>query len=203
MTCALVTQLLNALEYHQSQTRPIHNTELAVEAAREYLATEPIGERAELIERLRDRRAFGMNMHGFDIRLLHEAADMLEADAQPKQVTCQIYGHVVGACVECNTHIEAQQATPDIKALQSNGKGPAPCARFCEANAFEIEIRRLKAEINAQQVKRVPMAGEEIEKIADGCRAVAGSVWPHAFARAIEAHHGITTADKPIDWSAA
>jgi hypothetical protein len=43
------------------------------------------------------------------------AADMLEADAQPKQVTCQIYGHVVGACVECNTHIEAQQvAVPDV-----------------------------------------------------------------------------------------
>ena len=28
------------------------------------------------------------------------------ADAKQTNVTCQIYGHVVGACVECNTHIE-------------------------------------------------------------------------------------------------
>jgi hypothetical protein len=48
-------------------------------------------------------------LRGFGIEILGKAADMLEADAQPKQVTCQIYGHVVGACVECNTHIEAQQ----------------------------------------------------------------------------------------------
>lgn len=56
-----------------------------------------------------------------DLRLNHEycpkesilkAADMLESDAQPRQVTCKIYGHVVGACVECNTHIEAQQVVP-------------------------------------------------------------------------------------------
>ena len=55
-------------------------------------------------------------------------------------------------------------------------------------------------EADAQHAKRVPMAGEEIEKIADGCRAGAGSVWPHAFARAIEAHHGITPTEKSTDW---
>jgi len=38
MTRKLIEQMLNALEYHQLQTRPIHNTELAIEAAREYLA---------------------------------------------------------------------------------------------------------------------------------------------------------------------
>ena len=114
MTRALVTQLLNALEYHQSHTRPIHNTELAIEAAREYLATDASGGRAELIEKLRRIAAEGMADYastGYpNSSAIRKAADMLEADAQQKQVTCQIYGHVVGACVECNTHIEAQQA---------------------------------------------------------------------------------------------
>jgi hypothetical protein len=27
---------------------------------------------------------------------------------------------------------------------QAEGKHPAPCGRHCEANAFEVEIRRLK-----------------------------------------------------------
>jgi len=79
MTCAFVTQLLNALEYHQSQTRPIHNTELAIEAAREYLAIEPIGERAELIARQRGVQENGINA---EMRELAKAtADMLESDA--------------------------------------------------------------------------------------------------------------------------
>ena len=86
--------------------KPFISTELKpTKAAREYLATEPSGERAELIERLRSLS--GMVSFG---ELYTKAADMLEADARPKQVNCQIYGHVVGACVECNTHIEAQQA---------------------------------------------------------------------------------------------
>lgn len=35
----------------------------------------------------------------------------------------------------------------DRIAQQQAGTHPAPCARSCEANAYEIEIRRLKAEI--------------------------------------------------------
>lgn len=31
------------------------------------------------------------------------------------------------------------------QALQAEGKHPAPCARDCEANAFQIEVRRLQA----------------------------------------------------------
>lgn len=34
-------------------------------------------------------------------------------------------------------------------ALQAQGKHPAPCARICEATAFEIEIRQLKADNDA------------------------------------------------------
>ena len=59
--------------------------------------------REALIERLRRFQGYypGQGIY-------KDAADMLEAESQPKQVTCQIYGHVVGACVECNTHIESQ-----------------------------------------------------------------------------------------------
>ncbi len=30
--------------------------------------------------------------------------------------------------------------------LQSQGRHPAPCARFCEANAFKVEARQLEKE---------------------------------------------------------
>ena len=45
-----------------------------------------------------------------------------------------------------------------IKTLQAKGKGPAPCARFCEATAFKIEIagwKRDQAENLANQCKLV------------------------------------------------
>ena len=36
------------------------------------------------------------------------------------------------------------------QALQAEGKHPAPCARHCEAKAFEIEIRSLKSALKQQ-----------------------------------------------------
>lgn len=33
----------------------------------------------------------------------------------------------------------------DRRALQREGKHPAPCARHCEATAFQVELRRLQA----------------------------------------------------------
>lgn len=32
------------------------------------------------------------------------------------------------------------------QSMQAEGKHPAPCTRDCEANAFQIEVRRLEAE---------------------------------------------------------
>lgn len=46
--------------------------------------------------------------------------------------------------------LEQQQAEPDRRALQAEGKHPAPCARHCEAKAFEIEIRSLKSQLKQQ-----------------------------------------------------
>ena len=120
MILAIITQLVEALEsglaYVENEANQLTTREYkaAITAAREYLATEPSGERSELIEKLRRIAAEGMADYastGYpNSSAIRKAADMLEADAQQKQVTCQIYGHVVGACVECNTHIEAQQA---------------------------------------------------------------------------------------------
>lgn len=41
----------------------------------------------------------------------------------------------------------------DRRELQSKGEHPAPCARFCEANAFKIEIRNLRKRLE-QEYKR-------------------------------------------------
>lgn len=38
------------------------------------------------------------------------------------------------------------EAPDERRAAQAEGKHPAPCARFCEANAFEIELRHLRRE---------------------------------------------------------
>ena len=74
-----------------------------------------------------------------DLRLNHEycpkevilfAASMLESDAQPKQVTCQIYGHVVGACVECSMETEAQQVAVPMTEAQIFECDPVPHVMF-------------------------------------------------------------------------
>lgn len=36
-------------------------------------------------------------------------------------------------------------------ALQAEGKHPAPCAKFCEAKAYEIELRAAKAQADAAE----------------------------------------------------
>ena len=47
---------------------------------------------------------------------------------------------------------------PDRRALQAEGKHPAPCARHCEAKAFEIEIRSLKSALKQAQQVQEPVA---------------------------------------------
>lgn len=42
---------------------------------------------------------------------------------------------------------EIERLNSDRKVLQSTGNHPAPCARFCEATAFNIELRRAKQQI--------------------------------------------------------
>ena len=52
---------------------------------------------------------------------------------------------------ELADHFAAQQqAEPDRRPLQAAGTHPAPCARHCEAKAFEIEIRSLNSRLKQQ-----------------------------------------------------
>ena len=53
-------------------------------------------------------------------------------------------------CVWTDHHPDCKLGQPDRQELQAKGKHPAPCARFCEANAFQIEIRNLKAKLENQ-----------------------------------------------------
>ena len=42
--------------------------------------------------------------------------------------------------------LNSAEPNPDRAELQAEGKHPAPCAKFCEATAFGIDIRTLKAD---------------------------------------------------------
>ena len=53
-------------------------------------------------------------------------------------------------CVWTDHHPNCKLGQPDRQELQGKGEHPAPCARFCEANAFQIEIRNLKAKLKNQ-----------------------------------------------------
>lgn len=46
----------------------------------------------------------------------------------------------------------------DRETLQAAGIHPAPCARHCEATAFEIEIRRLKADNDRLRVENAALS---------------------------------------------
>ena len=47
---------------------------------------------------------------------------------------------------------------PDRRVLQAAGTHPAPCARHCEAKAYEIEIRSLNSRLKQAQPKQEPVA---------------------------------------------
>lgn len=48
--------------------------------------------------------------------------------------------------------------------MQAAGTHPAPCARHCESTAYEIEIRRLRAELSASREREARMrdAAEQV-----------------------------------------
>lgn len=66
---------------------------------------------------------------------------------------------------------------------------PAPCARHCEANAFEIVIRGLEGEVAKLKAERKPLTNEEIDTLVIGKDGLPNSHLE--FARAIEAAHNI------------
>lgn len=57
--------------------------------------------------------------------------------------------------------VENEALTNGRHELQTHGKHPAPCARFCEAKAYEIEARELKRQI-AEQAALIRKQGREL-----------------------------------------
>ena len=59
----------------------------------------------------------------------------------------------------------------DRHEMQAAGTHPAPCARHCESTAYEIEIRRLRAELAASREREARMQWQPIETApTDGAR---------------------------------
>ena len=68
---------------------------------------------------------------------------------------------------------------PDRRALQAEGKHPAPCARHCEAKAFEIEIRSLKSALKQAQPEPPTCAWspEDDDTMPGTYRSACGELW--------------------------
>ena len=62
---------------------------------------------------------------------------------------------------------ESTPPQPERHELQAKGEHPAPCARHCEANAFKIVIKNLKAQL----------AQPKQEPVAHTLNCVCGAVW--------------------------
>ena len=73
-------------------------------------------------------------------------------------------------CPACQVLIAA-----DRIAQQAAGTHPAPCARHCEANAFQIEIRGLKSHVAALEVERDNLQGQ-VEILTTAIRAASSAM---------------------------
>lgn len=71
------------------------------------------------------------------------AAKVEKAEARVKELQAELDIELERAYDRLLAARAAKQARR--QALQAEGKHPAPCARHCEANAFQIEVRRLEA----------------------------------------------------------
>ncbi len=100
----LIEDLISAMEYHVEQTRPVHMTTVAIQAAKDALKAMPTpvqsaerGEPVACIRSLTDQCA-----------ALVRERDELQKQVwryEKQGVTCQTYGHKVeSSCSECNVH---------------------------------------------------------------------------------------------------
>ena len=127
---------------------------------------------------------------------------MIEGRNKFARITCRACGAM---CPEENWNRRAALAAQPAEAQPT---GQSPCARHCEAPAFEGEIRRLKREatikdsltIRPPAPAAVPLTDEQIDDICwnFNCSNTPLVEYDRLIARAIERAHGIAAAgDKP------
>ena len=152
MTRALVTQLVEALEYAFTGNRRPEILGAAITAAREYLEAEP---KPTLTEALAQQ--------GIKLR----------TEFEPKKRDLKMEDEPSGERAELIARLAKQWAELD------------------PADPYRADVGRAVSmlEADAQQAKRVPMTDREISEIVNRYYRLMG---PEEFARAIEAHHGIT-----------
>lgn len=82
--------------------------------------------------------------------------------------------------------VPAGDRMSDRHELQSAGTHPAPCARHCESTAYEIEIRRLRADRDswAQQAAdrakdALDLVAAERERCAKLCDDARAAIWDY------------------------
>ena len=82
-----------------------------------------------------------------------ELCDYLEGNDASLEAQCKAAAFIREALAQ-----PAQK--PDRQELQANGTHPAPCARHCEAQAFKVEIRNLKAQLAQPAQNFCPRCGK-------------------------------------------
>ena len=77
----------------------------------------------------------------------YEVVPLYRTAGAQASVTCQIYGHVVGACVECNTHEEADQKA-ELDALRADVRRLTGVAFLASAERDELrmDLERIKGQ---------------------------------------------------------
>lgn len=84
-----------------------------------------------------------ITIHGIVYDAMSIERVITELREENKNVSDQ---HEIGAQALEKAEARVKELEADRQSLQAEGKHPAPCARHCEANAFQIEVRRLEAE---------------------------------------------------------
>lgn len=79
------------------------------------------------------------------------------------------YTHIVEAIAALRAALKQPEQKPDRQVLQAAGTHPAPCARHCEAKAFEIEIRSLKSALKQQPEQEQEPVAQQYAKLAQHC----------------------------------
>lgn len=72
--------------------------------------------------------------------------------------------HAPTVCAQLEEIAREALAQPERHELQAKGKHPAPCARHCEANAFQIVTKNLKAQLAQPEQEPVWWMSEDGEK---------------------------------------